>query len=424
MKKVLLLFLLTPFALFSQSYDALFLGNSYTSYNNLPAMVASIANSMGDTLNVDSNTPGGWRFMNHAEANSSTMQKIRQQDWDFVILQAQSNEPSFPPYQAANEVYPYAQALVDSISANDSCTEPVFYMTWGRKYGDTSVNGQQYPIISAYLGMQQRLRESYLEMGMNHDATVAPVGMAWKHSIADNPNFELYTGDESHPNLAGSYLAACTFYSTLFQKSCVGSSYVPNGLSSGDAATLQTIASNTVLDSTWVWNMFAIQSGDTSSTNDSTYSFSATASNYDNLEWDFGDGNTANTANASHTFSAGQHTVDLSVFSNGGCLVKKESFSFEIAGANDTTTTDTNVSVSANSNLEYHFYPNPVTDKLNITVVEPSTLKLFNMMGQLLYEEKVRDYVSIDVRDFPTGYYMLNFLGKTHNKSFKLLKNE
>jgi hypothetical protein len=142
------------------------------------------------------------------------------------------------------------------------------------------------------------------------------------------------------------------------------------------------------------------------------------------LEWDFGDGNTANTANASHTFSAGQHTVDLSVFSNGGCLVKKESFSFEIAGANDTTTTDTNVSVSANSNLEYHFYPNPVTDKLNITVVEPSTLKLFNMMGQLLYEEKVRDYVSIDVRDFPTGYYMLNFVGKTHNKSFKLLKNE
>jgi hypothetical protein len=109
--------------------------------------------------------------MNHAEANSSTMQKIRQQDWDFVILQAQSNEPSFPPYQAANEVYPYAQALVDSISANDSCTEPVFYMTWGRKYGDTSVNGQQYPIISTYLGMQQRLRESYLEMGMNHDAT-------------------------------------------------------------------------------------------------------------------------------------------------------------------------------------------------------------------------------------------------------------
>ena len=147
MKKVLLLFLLTPFALFSQSYDALFLGNSYTSYNYLPAMVSSIADSMGDTLNVESNTPGGWRFMNHAEANSSSMQKIRQQDWDFVILQAQSNEPSVPEWQVEEEVYPYAQALVDSIAVNDSCTEPVFYMTWGRKNGD-SVNGQHYPIIS------------------------------------------------------------------------------------------------------------------------------------------------------------------------------------------------------------------------------------------------------------------------------------
>lgn len=35
MKKVLLLFLLAPFALFSQSYDALFLGNSYTFCNNV-----------------------------------------------------------------------------------------------------------------------------------------------------------------------------------------------------------------------------------------------------------------------------------------------------------------------------------------------------------------------------------------------------
>ena len=43
MKKVLLLFLLAPFALFSQSYDA-FLGDSYTFYNNMSAMVSSIGN--------------------------------------------------------------------------------------------------------------------------------------------------------------------------------------------------------------------------------------------------------------------------------------------------------------------------------------------------------------------------------------------
>ena len=51
MKKVLLLLLQTPFASFSQSCDALFLGNSYASYNNLPAIVPSIADSVGDPLN-------------------------------------------------------------------------------------------------------------------------------------------------------------------------------------------------------------------------------------------------------------------------------------------------------------------------------------------------------------------------------------
>lgn len=420
MKKVLLLFLLTPFALFSQSYDALFLGNSYTSYNYLPAMVSSIADSMGDTLNVESNTPGGWRFMNHAVANSSSMQKIRQQDWDFVILQAQSNEPSFPPDQVAEEVYPYAQALVDSIAANDSCTEPVFYMTWGRKYGDTSVNGQQYPIISTYLGMQQRLRESYLEMGMDNEATVAPVGMSWKKSIADNPDFELYNPDEGHPNVAGSYLAACTFYCTLFQKSCVGSTYLPNGISADDAATLQSIASNTVLDSTWVWNMFAIQSADTSSTNDSTYSFSATASNYDNVEWDFGDGNTANTLNASHAFSAGQYTVDLSVFSNWGCLVKKESFEIDISSIDTTNTT-----VIINLEETIKVYPTPLNDYLTVeggkNVIH---LSLYNLQGQLVFSKDIVGLERINLSHLPNGYYIANLVAQEEVRTFKLFKND
>ena len=84
--------------------------------------------------------------------------------------------------------------------------------------------------------------------------------MSWKNSIQTNPSFDLYSVDESHPNIAGSYLAACTFYSTLFNKSCLGSSYYPAGLSYSDATYLQNVASTTVLDSTFIWNMFDIQS--------------------------------------------------------------------------------------------------------------------------------------------------------------------
>jgi hypothetical protein len=268
--------------------------------------------------------------------------------------------------------------------------------------------------------MQQRLRESYLEMGMDNEATVVPVGMSWKKSIADNPDFELYNPDEGHPNVAGSYLAACTFYCTLFQKSCVGSTYLPNGISADDVATLQSIASNTVLDSTWVWNMFAIQSADTSSTNDSTYSFSATASNYDNVEWDFGDGNTANTLNASHAFSAGQYTVDLSVFSNGGCLVKKESFEIDISSIDTTNTT-----LIINLEETIKVYPTPLNDYLTVeggkNVIH---LSLYNLQGQLVFSKDIVGLERINLSHLPNGYYIANLVAQEEVRTFKLFKND
>ena len=167
MKKIILLLL--PLSIFAQSYDVLFLGNSYTFYNQMPNMVSEIATSMGDTVVAESNTPGGWKLEQHAQAGSSSLQKITEKQWDFVVIQGQSQEPSFPPYQVAEETYPDAEILVNAIEDNYECTEPIFYMTWGRKNGD-NINGQQYPIISTYLGMQQRVRESYLEMGIDNEA--------------------------------------------------------------------------------------------------------------------------------------------------------------------------------------------------------------------------------------------------------------
>jgi len=419
MKKLFLLLL--PISIYAQSYDALFLGNSYTFYNQLPTMVSEIATSMGDTLQVQSNTPGGWRLLNHAEANSSSMQKIRQQDWDFVILQAQSQESSLPPWQVEDEVYPYAQALVDSIYVNNSCTEPVFFMTWGRKNGD-SMNGPSYPSVATYDGMQQRLRESYLQMGMDNDATVAPVGMAWKKSINDNPNFELYTGDESHPNQAGSYLAACVIYSTIFQKSCVGSTFLPpSGLTEEEAATLQNIASSVVLDSTDVWNMFTIQSADTLQLNDSTYSFSMSASNTENIEWDFGDGTTANSSDATHSFTEGQHTVVLSVFTNDYCLQKTIIYNIDIEGSSDNT----NVYYT-DLNNKLKIFPTPANNYITIEgVAHDSDLKIYNLLGDVVLEQKVKHGERIYLSSLTqAGQYIVEIRNGDEVTTFKLTKNE
>ena len=103
----------------------LFLGNSYTYVNNLPQLIKDIALANGDTLVFDSNCPGGHTFNNHFN-NATSLSKINAQAWDCVILQAQSQEPSFSPGQVAAQTLPYAIKLDSLIKNNNNCSETVF----------------------------------------------------------------------------------------------------------------------------------------------------------------------------------------------------------------------------------------------------------------------------------------------------------
>ena len=118
MKRIFSIVVFIPIFVFSQqTKEVLFVGNSYTFYNDLPNMVKQIALSFGDTLIYDQNTPGGATLQMHS-TNTQTLSKISQQQWDNVIIQCQSQEPSFSPSQVSNDVFPYAQILIDSIESN------------------------------------------------------------------------------------------------------------------------------------------------------------------------------------------------------------------------------------------------------------------------------------------------------------------
>ena len=310
---------------YAQSYDVLFIGNSYTYYNNLPEMISNIANDLGDTVNYDQNTPGGTSLYAHSQ-NQTTINKINQQNWDFIVLQDQSQRPSLSPSYVAASVYPYATQLVNLINSNYICSEPVFYMTWGRKYGDQT-NCQSYPPVCTFLGMQERLRDSYLTMGLDNNASVSPVGIAFKNSISLDSTIDLYTSDNSHPSIYGSYLAACTFYSTIFKKSSVGCSFKPNAINQSDALFLQQVASSTVLDSMFVWNVFQAQFD--FNQNGNVFDFINKSSNFENCIWDFGDGNQSTDFNPTHTYlQNGVYDVILTIQTNSGCL--SEMYSLQV----------------------------------------------------------------------------------------------
>jgi hypothetical protein len=226
----------------------LFIGNSYMAVNNLPQLISNLATAQGDVLIFQSNIPGGQTFQMHAN-NPTNYQLMHAQAWDYVVLQGQSQEPSFPTAQVNTQTLPYALQLADSVNSIQPCAQVNFFMTWGRQNGDP-----QWDSISTFDGMNARLRAAYLRFADSADAAVSPVGVAWKYVRDNYPNINLYQQDGSHPSLEGSYLAACVFYSSLFQKSCIGNAFNP-GIGHGDAFILQHVASAVVLDSVPLWNL-------------------------------------------------------------------------------------------------------------------------------------------------------------------------
>jgi PKD repeat protein len=334
MRKFLLLFAIAfSIKLQAESKKILFIGNSYVYTNNLPQVLYNLALSNGDTIIYDSSAPGGYTFLQHT-TNANTLSKINAENWDYVILQEQSQKPAFPPSQVQAETYPYAAQLNDLILANDSCTQTVFFMTWGRKYGDAS-NCANYPPLCTFEGMQARLRQSYVEMADDNQALVAPVGEAFKYARMADSTINLYSPDNSHPSVAGTYLAACTFYATIFETSPVGISYTA-GLNSAQAAFLQQIAYQTVFDSLSVWNIdeFEPQAAITYNIINPpyTYEFTSTSINSNSFLWD----NNVSTPVYTHTF-AGPGTYTVSLIVSNGCISDTTQLEINVSPFNSIT---------------------------------------------------------------------------------------
>ncbi|MBQ4475017.1 MAG: T9SS type A sorting domain-containing protein, partial [Bacteroidales bacterium] len=150
------------------------------------------------------------------------------------------------------ECYPFAKQLCDSIRANDSCTQILFFMTWGRENGDQS-NCANYEPLCTYDGMQQRLRESYVQMADDNNAIVVPVGLAWKYVRDHYPEINLYQSDGSHPSVEGTYLAALTFRSFLYYGEAWYDelNYRPENMDWNTSYNIERAASNAVTNN-WV----------------------------------------------------------------------------------------------------------------------------------------------------------------------------
>jgi hypothetical protein len=208
----------------------LFIGNSLTSWNNLPEIVAALADSAGTERIVPSEvTYGDFSLEDHWGRGDSRV-AIAHGGWELVVLQ------QGPSSLEANRalLIDYSRRFAGEIRRVGA--EPALYGVW-----------PQLPDFQTF----DRAIESYALAAQEIDALLFPVGAAWRAAWQREPSLELYSSDGLHPSLAGSYLAALVMYARISGHSPIGlpsrlqlASGIVIAIPDAEAALLQAAAAD------------------------------------------------------------------------------------------------------------------------------------------------------------------------------------
>jgi hypothetical protein len=174
----------------SSEFRVLFVGNSYTTRNDMPTMLASLLEASIPDMQVKADVLAFGGASLAAHWNRGEVQKrLAAQKWNAVVLQDQSTRP----LRALKSMQEHVRRFVHEIQISGA--KPYLYMTWARKNDPAS----QANIVTAFQGLAKVT-----------GARVIPVGLAWDQFRRLRPEIDLYEPDGSHPSLIGSYLVACT----------------------------------------------------------------------------------------------------------------------------------------------------------------------------------------------------------------------
>jgi hypothetical protein len=163
----------------------LFLGNSLTDGNNVPALVQAMAQLQGVELEYHASAPGGYAIEDHWRDGRQAL--LASGNYDVLVLQ--QGPSTLPESQAHLRQW----AVTWAAEARRHGTRPALYMIWPVR---TQANG--FALVS----------QSYRNAALAADAVVFPAGETWQAALGANPSVQLYSGDDLHAQPAGSFLAA------------------------------------------------------------------------------------------------------------------------------------------------------------------------------------------------------------------------
>jgi hypothetical protein len=261
--------------------------------------------------------------------------------------------------------------------------------------------------LDTYNATMDLIRTNLEYLSDSTELFFAPAGEAMRTAWNDDQTTMLWGGNgDIHPNARGSYIIACAFYSSIFQKPSLGTNVI-NSLTAAEASSYQELADTTVLNhlSDWRINNFNQHTAFNYQINESLVTFTSSSQNIDSLHWDFGDGNTSNLSVVDHDFiQMGLYDVVLTTYKDG--CVETETVSIDIELLELEIIADA---------LAAKIYPNPFLDRITIENYRGEEIFIFNLLGQefngFVSIVETEKGLEINTTRLPLGTYVLRVNG-------------
>lgn len=171
----------------------LFIGNSLTYTNDLPALVATVAEAGGHSIAVASVTAPGVSLEDHW--NAGVGRHISDVGADVVVMQ---QGPSSLP---ENQIHLRTWSEQLAVPIREAGGRPALYMVW--------------PSVDR-LHAFDAVFDSYRSAAAAVDGLFMPAGQVWRVVWEEEAETALYGPDGFHPSRLGSIVAALTIYSVLY----------------------------------------------------------------------------------------------------------------------------------------------------------------------------------------------------------------
>jgi hypothetical protein len=201
--------------------SVLFVGNSLTAANDLPGMVAALADAAGvERFRYQEVTLGGSSLEDHWNDGGS-IEAIEGARWDVVVLQQGPSSLE----SSRLDLIEWAGRFADRIRERGG--RPALYMVWPPLGGDWDA-----------------VTRSYTDAAVAVDGMLFPAGEAVRAVHAEDPEIPMFAADQFHPSREGTYLAALVIIGGLTGRSTEGLSLFRSivDLTPNETATLERAA--------------------------------------------------------------------------------------------------------------------------------------------------------------------------------------